>query len=522
MDNTERSDSFCVNTEEVENPNFIKNSGEAVPASSSLPPQRKRPLNNPSGHESDGCTSKRFKIVSEEEEFRWSLPADTVEYANKNSEKFIPDKDVKEAILLKFPRPENIDPVKKLDEFLLELLKQKKITVDIKIDDTFEKVQGKVTDIMGPLSKLWDMIENASSEKDGNAPVVQMDTILELLEKNVVLIGQCSNAITYERHKNALLGVTGTSTTQVAAMLKEIASFLQKYDMALFGKEFTDNFTETIKAKKQSIEAITEVSRPNNRQPFRSGPAQNKMSGWQRQYHNKGYKQGNGKMLFFERNSSFPQHITSKSNTTKHGGFDSCFSNSKTLIFINDLTNLLSGRKVKTFSTCLDFTYKRSKYLVLSRRVQDPSATRTEANVFSKTSIMEKRSEKTDRLGNERDLGEGSDLQSFTSRRRISQSNISGREKGWEKQASNQSKKPQRISAFPAFQNGGFTLPKICITEGRLHVQSRFKMCIFQSAAKQGVPEISKISMGRKHVRVPLPLFWTTILVIIFWNFTIF
>ena len=124
MDNTERSDSFCVNTEEVENPNFIKNSGEAVPASSSLPPQRKRPLNNPSGHESDGCTSKRFKIVSEEEEFRWSLPADTVEYANKNSEKFIPDKDVKEAILLKLPRPENIDPVKKLEDFLLELLKQ--------------------------------------------------------------------------------------------------------------------------------------------------------------------------------------------------------------------------------------------------------------------------------------------------------------------------------------------------------------------------------------------------------------
>ena len=46
------------------------------------------------------------------------------EYANENSEKFIPDKDVKEAILLKLPRPENIDPVKKLEDFLLELLKQ--------------------------------------------------------------------------------------------------------------------------------------------------------------------------------------------------------------------------------------------------------------------------------------------------------------------------------------------------------------------------------------------------------------
>ena len=76
------------------------------------------------------------------------------EYANENLEKFIPDKDVKEAILLKLPRPKNIDPVKKLDDFLLELLKQKKKTVDITIDDTSEKIQDKAIDIMGPLSKL--------------------------------------------------------------------------------------------------------------------------------------------------------------------------------------------------------------------------------------------------------------------------------------------------------------------------------------------------------------------------------
>ena len=94
--------------------------------SSSLPPQRKRPLNNLSSQERDGSTSKWFKLVSGEEEYRWSLPADIAEYDNENSEKFIPDKDVQEAILLKLPRPENIDPVKKLDDYLSELLKQKK------------------------------------------------------------------------------------------------------------------------------------------------------------------------------------------------------------------------------------------------------------------------------------------------------------------------------------------------------------------------------------------------------------
>ena len=46
--------------------------------------------------------------------------------ANDNSKKYIPEKDVTEAILIKTPRPEKLEPVKKLDSYLQELLKQKK------------------------------------------------------------------------------------------------------------------------------------------------------------------------------------------------------------------------------------------------------------------------------------------------------------------------------------------------------------------------------------------------------------
>ena len=90
-------------------------------------------------------------------------------YANDNSEKYIPQKDVKEAILMKTPRPENLDPVKKLDDYLQELLKQKK------------RSQDKALDIMGPLSKLWVMIEEVNSGS-GSSTTVEMDTILELLD----------------------------------------------------------------------------------------------------------------------------------------------------------------------------------------------------------------------------------------------------------------------------------------------------------------------------------------------------
>ena len=72
-------------------------------------------------------------------------------------------------------------------------------------------------------------------------PATQLEMVLELLEMTVVHAGQCMSTITYERSKNVLLGVTGTSTTQVAALLKEKAFFFQKHDRTLFRKEFTDN-----------------------------------------------------------------------------------------------------------------------------------------------------------------------------------------------------------------------------------------------------------------------------------------
>ena len=39
-------------------------------------------------------------------------------YADDNSEKYIPEKDVKAVISIKTPRPENLHPVKKLDDNL--------------------------------------------------------------------------------------------------------------------------------------------------------------------------------------------------------------------------------------------------------------------------------------------------------------------------------------------------------------------------------------------------------------------
>ena len=178
-----------LNSEDQDTP--VDDNEQEMDGSEATSPRKR---NGSSAQGGDGPNSKRFRIITEEEEHKWSLPQDMASYTNDNSEKYIPEKEI---ILIKTPRPENLDPVKKIDDYLQELLKQKKRPEDIAIDNTLEKFQDKDLDIMGPLLKLWVMVEQVNSGS-GSSSTVEMDTVLELLEKTVLLTGQC-NTITYER-----------------------------------------------------------------------------------------------------------------------------------------------------------------------------------------------------------------------------------------------------------------------------------------------------------------------------------
>ena len=74
--------------------------------------------------------------------------------------------------MTKIPRPENLEPVKNLDDYLKELLKQKKRPQDIAMENTLEKVKDKILGIiMGPLSKLWVMVEEVNSGRNSFSTV---------------------------------------------------------------------------------------------------------------------------------------------------------------------------------------------------------------------------------------------------------------------------------------------------------------------------------------------------------------
>ena len=132
---------------------------------------------------------------------------------------------------------------------------------------------------MGPLSKVWLKLENA---RKSDTPPLSLDKILSLLEQTICLLGQTSNSILYHQRYNILSSVC--SLQEAENMLKNKVELVQTNDENLFGKEFSDHLTESVKSKKSSKEVFLKLD--DNEKPFRSGPSfqqQQRKSVWHKQ-----------------------------------------------------------------------------------------------------------------------------------------------------------------------------------------------------------------------------------------------
>ena len=136
-------------------------------------------------------------------------------YVNKYFEEFIPEGDLKEAILMQSAVPENMDTVKKLDDFFKDLLKEKKKTNEQNIKNVYDELQNKTRDVMGPLAKLWKILEDAKQAEE-EAAQISVHELLLYVEQIVLLLGQSSNAITYHR-RLTVLGCIMNSRYQAGA-----------------------------------------------------------------------------------------------------------------------------------------------------------------------------------------------------------------------------------------------------------------------------------------------------------------
>ena len=61
-------------------------------------------------------------------------------YANTHFETYVKEADIKQQVLMENPMPDNLDQVKKLDDFVHYILKGKYKQKDLNMDVTFEKL----------------------------------------------------------------------------------------------------------------------------------------------------------------------------------------------------------------------------------------------------------------------------------------------------------------------------------------------------------------------------------------------
>ena len=139
-------------------------------------------------------------------------------------------------------------------------MKEKRKTNEQNIENVLEKLQRKTVDVMGPLSKLWNVLEGVKGAEE-DAVQISINDLHYYVEQTVLLLIQSSNTITYHRRLN-VLGSVMNSQYHVKSMLKEKASLLQKHDEYLFGKKFRNHIPDTIKSKKQTKEIFIEHKKP--------------------------------------------------------------------------------------------------------------------------------------------------------------------------------------------------------------------------------------------------------------------
>ena len=122
---------------------------------------------------------------------------------------------------------------------------------------------------MGPLSKLWMLVEEARRSKEKQVPI-DLDNIRAYIQQTVLLLAQTSKYITYFRRYNILAAVK-CPAQQSKEILREEADLLQRHDRNLFGKRFSEHLVASAKSNKQAVEIFVEKGKKKQK-PFRNSP----------------------------------------------------------------------------------------------------------------------------------------------------------------------------------------------------------------------------------------------------------
>ena len=247
----------------------------------------------------------------------FTLPtADMVEYASHLFTTYVTDKQLKDTILSEYPVPSGVPGMKvpKMDDYISELFSAKKQDFGRTVDDNWSKMQSRVLDTMGPLGKLWAVMDTVRLDETGEDEI-DLYECLELVEKDITLVGQAFVTGNYFRRQNVLFRFT-KDPKKTKALLKQHDELLDKTHGMLFGKSFYKRLSKSAKIRKQTKEISNQLgeSKPKkaysggqkqqnsgkaqeSSQPFRAGPSSNRGGGRKVNFSRRGKGNNRGKYL---------------------------------------------------------------------------------------------------------------------------------------------------------------------------------------------------------------------------------
>ena len=108
--------------------------------------------------------------------------------------KFIPEKELKDRILLTRLMPNNIDEVHQIDNFMKEILKEKGTSKELAVKAVFEKLQRNSRDVYGTLARMWNYTEELNNSRNESMEV-DIEILFTCIQRTVLLLCQAISSM---------------------------------------------------------------------------------------------------------------------------------------------------------------------------------------------------------------------------------------------------------------------------------------------------------------------------------------
>ena len=467
----------------------------------------------------------RFEINPTNNDSNWELSQNLVDYVHQHMQEHIPPRDLKEGIMEINPIPTNIRKVPELDNYIKNTLQENTKHTTLKNERVLKNIQDQMVYILGPLSRLWAVVDQGRDMQPEDEALTEMG---DLFEQTVLLTGQLFNTLSYHRRENILSTIID-SPNRVRDMLKEQSKELNETSNSLlFGDSFEDKLLKESKSIKKTTALFTglkpksqmvsnaNTSTSSKQLPFRRGPLSSTIGkgrglGFWKQA--RGGRQGRGKskLKFFSCTGSVVNEskIARVFRGIKHfPKFSKSTSPSKRPVQTGIGTKSSSGRKSEILCRKLESTYPRPSGTRICSGISNSiyfNTSPTSRSSFTSNVLQGKN------VSGSRNRGhagkESNKTLQLSLQKSFPKQYISGSEKGLRAKASNKSETTQQAHTLFPFQNGKHLSVERITSAGRSDVQDRLEGRLLFSPSTQGLTEFCKFSMERKAVSVSLSLF---------------